>query len=49
MGRSKNVFNLLKSKWKRDEKEVGEKKAKDIELKIRKSSLKRFGSKYNKL
>ena len=38
----KNVFNLLKSKWKKDEKEVEEKKAKDIQLKIRKSSLKRF-------
>ena len=39
----KNVFNLLKSKWKKGEKEVEEKKAKDIELKIKKSSLKRFG------
>ena len=39
----KGIFNLLKSKMKK-EKEVGEKKkTKDIELKIRKSSLKRFG------
>ena len=38
----KTVFNLLKSKLKK-EKEVDEKKSKEIQLKIRKSSLKRFG------
>ena len=38
----KIVFNLLKSKLKK-EKEVDEKKSKEIQLKIRKSSLKRFG------
>ena len=40
----KNVFNLLKSKWKRGEKEVEKKKAKDIRLKVRKSSLKRLAN-----
>ena len=41
---TKNIFNLLKSKLKK-EKEVKEKeKGKDdIQMKIRKSSLKRFG------
>ena len=38
----KTGFNLLKSKLKK-EKEVDEKKSKEIQLKIRKSSLKRFG------
>ena len=39
---TKNIFNLLKSKLKK--RKVEEKpKGKDIELKIRKSSLKRFG------
>ena len=42
----KTIFNLLKSKLK---KEKTEKKEKNIELKIRKSSLKRFGEYYNKL
>ena len=42
---TKNIFNLLKSKLKK-EKEVEEKekeKGKDIQMKIRKSSFKRFG------
>ena len=38
----KNMFNLLKSKLKKEKKV--EKKQKDIQLKIRKSSLKRFGA-----
>ena len=39
---TKNIFNLLKSKLKK--RKVEEKpKGKDIELKIRKSSFKRFG------
>ena len=38
----KGIFNLLKSKLKK-EKKVDEKKSKEIQLKIRKSSLKRFG------
>ena len=38
----KAIFNLLKSKLKK-EKKVDEKKEKDVQLKIRKSSLKRFG------
>ena len=38
----KAIFNLLKSKLKK-EKKVDEKKSKEIQLKIRKSSLKRFG------
>ena len=37
----KTVFNLLKSKLKKEKTE--EKKGKDIQMKIRKSSLKRFG------
>ena len=39
----KTVFNLVKSKIGKKEKEVEEKKEKDIRLKVRKSSLKRFG------
>ena len=39
---TKNIFNLLKSKFKKG-KEVEEKKAKEIQLKVRKSSLKRLG------
>ena len=42
----KTIFNLLKSKLTKGEKEPEEKKEKrpnDIQLKIRKSSLKRFG------
>ena len=38
----KNIFNLLKSKLKRKENEEKQKE-KAIKLKIRKSSLKRFG------
>ena len=37
----KSIFNLLKSKFKKEKSE--EKKGKDIEPKIRKSSLKRLG------
>ena len=43
----KTVFNLLKSKLKKEEVEEVEekqKKGKEIRLKIRKSSLKRFGA-----
>ena len=43
----KTIFNLLKSKLKRGEKEPEEKKEKrpnDIQMKIKKSSLKRFGA-----
>ena len=41
----KAIFNLLKSKLKRSEKSEGiEKKTNDIQLKVRKSSLKRFGA-----
>ena len=40
----KAIFNLVKSKIGKKEKEVEEKeKGKDLQLKIRKSSLKRFG------
>ena len=42
----KTIFNLLKSKLKRGEKEPEEKKEKrpnDIQMKIKKSSLKRLG------
>ena len=39
---TKNIFNLLKRKFKKG-KEVEEKKAKEIQLKVRKSSLKRLG------
>ena len=38
----KNMFNLLKSKLKKEKKV--EKKQKDLQLKIRKSSFKRFGA-----
>ena len=44
----KNIWKFTKSKLGKKEKEVEEKKAKDIQLKIRKSSLKRWG-KYYKL
>ena len=43
----KTVFNLLKSKLKKEEVEEVEekqKKGKEIRLKVRKSSLKRFGA-----
>ena len=40
---TKNIFNFVKSKIGRKEKEAEEKKEKDIRLKVRKSSLKRFG------
>ena len=39
----KTIFNLVKSKIGRKEKEAEEKKEKDIRLKVRKSSLKRLG------
>ena len=39
----KTIFNLLKNKLKKEQ-EVDEKKEKDVQLKIRKSSLKRFGT-----
>ena len=39
---TKNIFNLLKRKFKKG-KEVEEKKAMEIQLKVRKSSLKRLG------
>ena len=39
----KSIFNFVKNKIGIKEKEVEEKKGKDIELKTRKSSLKRFG------
>ena len=44
----KNIWKFTKSKLGKKEKEVEEKKAKDIQLKIRKSSLKRW-RKYYKL
>ena len=40
----KSIFNFVKSKIGIKEKEVEEKTGKNIELKIRKSSLKRFGT-----
>ena len=40
---TKNIFNFVKSKIGRKEKEAEEKKEKDIRLKVRKSSLKRLG------
>ena len=40
----KSIFNFVKSKIGIKEKEVKEKTGKNIELKIRKSSLKRFGT-----
>ena len=39
----KTVFNLVKAKIEKKERKVEEKKEKDIQLKVRKSSLKRFG------
>ena len=45
----KNIWKFTKSKLGKKEKEVEEKKAKNTELKIRKSSFKRFGEYYNKL
>ena len=38
---TKNIFNLLKNKLKKEQ-EVDEKKEKNVQLKIRKSSLKRL-------
>ena len=41
----KNIFNLLKSKFKKEKSEEKQKqKGKEIQLKTRKSSLKRFGN-----
>ena len=40
----RTIFNLVKSKIGRKETEAEEKKGKNIELKLRKSSLKRFGA-----
>ena len=40
----KTIFNLVKSKIGKKEKEVEEKKEKDIRLKVRKSSLKRLAN-----
>ena len=40
----KTIFNLVKSKIGKKEKEVDEKKEKDIRLKVRKSSLKRLAN-----
>ena len=40
---AKMLFNVVKSKLERKEKEAEEKKEKDIRLKVRKSSLKRLG------
>ena len=39
----KSIFNFVKSKIGIKERKVEEKKEKDVELKTRKSSLKRFG------
>ena len=38
------MFNLLKSKFKKGKGEEEKEKGKDIQMKIRKSSLKRFGA-----
>ena len=38
------VFNLLKNKLKKEKIEEKKEKPKDLQLKIRKSSLKRFGA-----
>ena len=43
---TKNIFNLLKSKFKKEKFEEKQ-KGKEIQLKIRKSSLKRFGNTIN--
>ena len=41
---TKNIFNLLKSKFKKEKSEEKQKQnGKEIQLKTRKSSLKRFG------
>ena len=40
----KNIFNLLKNKLKEGKAEEDKEKGKNIELKVRKSSLKRFGT-----
>ena len=40
---TKNIFNLLKSKLKNEKADEKKEKGKSIELKLRKSSLKRFG------
>ena len=40
----KNMFNLLKSKLKKEKEIEKNEKSKNIELKVRKSSLKRFGA-----
>ena len=40
----KAIFNLLKSKLKRGKAEEDKDKGKNIKLKVRKSSLKRFGT-----
>ena len=41
----KTIFNLLKRKiWKKEIEENQKQKGKDIQLKIRKSSVKRFGN-----
>ena len=40
----KTIFNFVKSKIGKKEKEVDEKKEKDIRLKVRKSSLKRLAN-----
>ena len=39
----KAIFNLVKAKIEKKEVEKKKQKGKDVELKIRKSSLKRFG------
>ena len=43
---TKNIFNLLKSKLKNEKADEKKEKGKSIELKLRKSSLKRFGEYY---
>ena len=41
---TKSIFNLLKSKLKKEKEIEKNEKSKNIELKVRKSSLKRFGA-----
>ena len=41
---TKNIFNLLKSKLKKEKEIEKDEKSKNIELKVRKSSIKRFGA-----
>ena len=41
---TKNIFNLLKNKLKKEKENEKKEKGKSIELKVRKSSLKRFGA-----